>query len=169
MWFSGWGDIGRVGISGVVAFLALLASIRLAGNRTLSSMNASDFVVTVAIGTTFATTMLSSEVSIASGVAGMATLIGIQAITVWLSVKYPRLRDKAEGEPVLLLHAGTPRRAAMDEARVSMDELRQAVREKGFGGFEEVAVVLLEANGKMSVIPREEEGDGRALPPRPDR
>ena len=169
MWFSGLGDIARIGISGVVAFVALLASIRLAGNRTLSSMNASDFIVTVAMGTTVATTMLSTEVSIASGVAGIVTLVAIQALTVWTSVKYPRLRHRAEGEPVLLLHDGTPHTATMERARVSMDELRQAVREKGFGGFEDLAAVVLEANGKFAVIRRSKEGEGRAMLLRADR
>ena len=152
-WFSGWDDIARVLVSGGVTFVALLVSIRIGGNRVLSTMNASDFVITVAIGTTFATSMLSAEVSIASGVAAIATLIGLQVLTMWVSVRWPRLRHQAEGEPLLLLRDGSPRLDTMKRAHVSMDELKQAVRQQGFGGFDSIAIVFLEANGKFSVIP----------------
>jgi uncharacterized membrane protein YcaP (DUF421 family) len=94
------------------------------------------------------------------------TLIGIQAFTVWLSVKYPRLRNQAEGEPVVLLHDRVPRERTMEGAHVSMDELRQAVRQGGYGGFEDIAVVLLEANGHFSVIPHANLKSGDALPGR---
>lgn len=163
LWFSGWADLGRVLVSGVVAFAALLTSIRLAGNRTLSNMNASDFVVTVAIGTTFATTMLSREVSIAEGIVGIATLIGIQYLTVWMSVKYPQVRQRAEGEPILLARDGRPLERALERARVSRDELEQALRQEGHGGLADIHAVFLEADGSFSVITRSARGDGRAL------
>lgn len=153
MWFSSWGNLVHVAASGALMFVALLVSIRLAGNRALSNMNASDFIVTVAIGTTFASTMLSSDIAVASGLAAIATLIGIQAFTVWLSVKYPRLRGYAEGDPVVLLHEGIVRQRSMARAHVSIEELRQAVRQQGYRGFQDIAAVLLETNGEFSVIP----------------
>ena len=161
---AGWSDLFRVVISGAGAFVVLLVSIRLVGNRTLSSMNASDFIITVAIGTTFASTMLSRDVPFAAGAAAIVTLIGIQALTVWVSVKYPRLRHQAEGEPVVLLRDGVAQERAMERAHVSMGELRQAVRQQGYGGFNDVAVVLLEANGNFSVVPHGRRGDAQALP-----
>jgi uncharacterized membrane protein YcaP (DUF421 family) len=164
MWFGDWGNIGEVVLSGTLMFVALLASIRLGGNRTLSNMNASDFIVTVAVGTTVASTMLSSDVPLASGAAAIVTLIGIQSLTIWLSVKFPRLRQRAEGEPIVLLHDGVPQRHVMKRAHVSMDELRQVVRQHGYGGFADVAVVLLEANGKFSVVTRSKLRHADALP-----
>ena len=164
VWFNGWDDIARVVVSGIVTFAALLTSIRIAGNRSLSSMNASDFIVTVAIGTTFATTMLSSQVSIASGVAAIATLLTIQYLTVWLSVKYPRLRQRAEGEPVILLRDGKPLTRVLERAHVSLEELRQAVREHGYGGFADLEFIVLEANGRFSVVPKEDAADRTADP-----
>lgn len=165
---ASWSDLFRVLASGAGAFVVLLVSIRLAGNRTLSSMNASDFIITVAIGTTFASTMLSRDVAFAAGAAAIVTLISIQALTVWVSVKYPRLRHQAEGEAIVLLREGIAQERAMERARVSMGELRQAVRQQGYGGFDDLAVVLLEANGKFSVVPRARRGDAQALPDEAD-
>ena len=164
MWFHEWEDIWRIVISGLAMFIALLTSIRLAGNRTLASMNASDFIIVVAVGTTFASTMLSGDVAVASGVAAVVTLVALQAFTVWLSIKHPQLRQRFEGDPVLLLRHGEPILQALKRARVSEVELRQAVRQQGFGGFEGLAAVVLEANGNFSVIPSKKLQDGSAIP-----
>jgi uncharacterized membrane protein YcaP (DUF421 family) len=167
MWFfQGWSDVWQTAASGVVLFAALLAGIRLVGNRTLASMNASDFivtVVTVALGTTVASTMLSPSISLVAGLTGMATLVALQAISVWLSVRHPRLRQRAEGEPVILLRDGVPVDEHLLAAHVSRAELRQAVRQQGYGDYGQLALVVLEPNGRFSVIPRQRRGSGVVL------
>lgn len=52
---------------GTSAYFALLLMLRASGTRTLSKMNAFDFVVTVAFGSTLATVMLSEDVALAEG------------------------------------------------------------------------------------------------------
>jgi uncharacterized membrane protein YcaP (DUF421 family) len=69
MIFDGWGSIARTAIVGVLAYAALVVLLRISGKRTLAKMNAFDLVVTVALGSTLATILLSKEVSLASGVA----------------------------------------------------------------------------------------------------
>lgn len=161
MWFSSWQDVGRIGISGIVAFTALLALVRLCGNRTIATLNASDFILTVAMGSTVAAMLTSSSLPIASGVAALATLVGLQFVTLWLSVRAPKLRQQAEGGPRLLLHGGAPDERAMTRALVSRDELRQVLRQEGYTAFEQVYAVVLEANGQFSVI---ETGDNAGEP-----
>ncbi len=55
MFFDGWGSLVRVLVVGACAYLSLLALLRLSGKRTLAKLNAFDFVVTVALGSTLAT------------------------------------------------------------------------------------------------------------------
>jgi len=54
MFFNNLAGLGRVLIVGTLAYIALLAMLRVSGNRTLSKMNAFDLVVTVAPGWTLA-------------------------------------------------------------------------------------------------------------------
>ena len=49
-------------VVGVLAYVALVFLLRISGKRTLSKMNAFDFVVTVALGSTLATILLSTAV-----------------------------------------------------------------------------------------------------------
>lgn len=58
MWFDAWGDVGRVVAVGTAAYVTLVVLLRVAGKRTLAQLNAYDFVVTVAFGSTLASILL---------------------------------------------------------------------------------------------------------------
>ena len=78
MFFDSWLGLLRVGVVGSLAYLALVLLLRVSGKRTLSKMNAFDFVVTVALGSTLATVLLSKDVALAEGVVAFTLLIGAQ-------------------------------------------------------------------------------------------
>lgn len=71
MIFQNWGGIGRTLLVGVLAYVALILLLRLSGKRTLAKLNAFDLVVTVAIGSTLATILLSESVALAEGVVAL--------------------------------------------------------------------------------------------------
>lgn len=60
--FDGLAGIVRTVGIGAAANLLLIVFLRVSGKRTLSKMNAFDLVVTVALGSTLATVLLSSDV-----------------------------------------------------------------------------------------------------------
>ncbi len=91
---------------GVLAYASLILLLRMTGKRTLSKMNAFDFVVTVALGSTLASVLLSKDVTLAQGVIALALLIGLQLAITWLSVRVRWVRRLVTGEPSLLLYRG---------------------------------------------------------------
>ncbi len=128
MWFDTWVGLGRVAVVGVCAYAALVLFLRTSGKRTLAKMNAFDFVVTVALGSTLATIVLSKDVALAEGVLAFAVLIALQFGIAWLSVRSATVRRLVKSEPTLLLHQGTWLPEAMAAERVTAEELRAAVR-----------------------------------------
>jgi hypothetical protein len=62
MVFQDWSGLLRTVVVGMLAYVALVALLRVSGKRTRSKMNAFDFVVTVALGSTVATLLPSPEV-----------------------------------------------------------------------------------------------------------
>lgn len=71
MFFDSWTGLGRVLLVGTFAYVALVAILRISGKRTLTKLNAFDLVVTVALGSTLATVLLSRSVALAEGVLAM--------------------------------------------------------------------------------------------------
>jgi uncharacterized membrane protein YcaP (DUF421 family) len=58
MFYDGWFRLVRVLVVGSCGYVALIALLRISGKRTLAKLNAFDFVVTVALGSTLATVLL---------------------------------------------------------------------------------------------------------------
>ena len=149
-----WEDVVRVIIIAPTAYIALLVLLRTSGKRTLSKMNAFDFVVTVALGSVLATVIMSENVSLAEGVSAFAMLILLQFIITWLSVRFHFISNIVKSEPTLLFHKGQYLSEAMKQQRVVHDEIMAAMREEGIGKIEEVEAVILESDGTFSVLPR---------------
>lgn len=157
MFFSGWDSLLRTLVVGVLAYVALLALLRVSGKRTLSKMNAFDLIVTVALGSTLATILLAKEVALAEGVLAFALLIGLQFVVSWSSVRARWVRRLATGEPLMLFYCGQFLPTARRQARVTEDEVRAAIRAAGLDSLAKVHAVVLETDGSFSVV---ESGEG---------
>ncbi len=153
MFFNSWQDIIRTVIVGILAYIALIVMLRISGKRTLSKMNAFDLVVTVALGSILATILLSKDVALAEGIMAFATLISLQFIIAWLSVRSLTVRNWVKSEPTLLLHRGEFLATVMKAHRVTEEEVRAAVRAQGITAMQNVGAVVLETDGSFTVLP----------------
>ena len=163
MWFDSWPQMGRILLVGVAAYALLVVVIRLSGKRTLSQLNAFDFIVTVALGSTLATILLSSDVSWAEGALALVVLAGLQFVLAFVSSRVPAFRTVITARPAVVLWQGEMLPDALRAARLSESEVRQAIRSSGRGDVSTVAAVVLETDGTLSVIGDEALGNGSAL------
>ena len=155
-WFESWQSVGRVVLTGVLAYAALIFFLRLSGKRTLSKLNAFDLVVTVALGSTLATVILSKDTALIDGLLALALLIGLQYAVAWLSVRATAFRRLVKNEPTLLFYDGAFLDVAMRRARITRDEILAAVRGQGVEGMVDLRAVVLETDGGLSVVPARE-------------
>lgn len=154
MFFNNWAGLGRVAMVGGLAYLALVLLLRVSGKRTLSKMNAFDLVVTVALGSTLATIILSKEVALAEGILALALLIALQFVVAWLSVRSRAVSGFVKAEPALLLYRGRFLHDALRRERVTGEEVRAAVRANGLPALDEAEAVVLETDGSFTVVRR---------------
>lgn len=164
MLFQTWSDLWRIAVIGVVTYPCLIAVLRVSGKRTLAKMNAFDLVVTVALGSTLATILLSRDVALAEGLIALVLLVLLQLSITWLAVRSHTVRRLLKSEPTVLLRGGVLVRDAMRAQRVTEEEIRQSVRSQGIGDLADVAAVVLETDGSFSVIPSAQAGRLSALP-----
>jgi uncharacterized membrane protein YcaP (DUF421 family) len=164
MFFEGWYGIVRVIVVGTLAYAALVVLLRVSGKRTLAKLNAFDFVVTVALGSILATVLLSEDVALVEGVAAFALLVGLQWLIAWLSVRSPFVSRSVKSDPTLLLYRGQMLHSAMQQQRVTQDEVLSAVRGGGWADYEVVHAVVLETDGSLSVVASAPDASDSALP-----
>ncbi|MBM0275195.1 DUF421 domain-containing protein [Micromonospora tarensis] len=116
------GDLLRLLVIAAIVYPALVLILRLSGKRTLSKLNAFDFVVTVALGSTLATILLSRDVSLLEGILALALLVTLQYVVALLAVRWPPsqrlLKARAPRCCCATVGCGTPPCDALGSRRV---------------------------------------------------
>jgi uncharacterized membrane protein YcaP (DUF421 family) len=152
MVFDGWFGLLRVLVVGTLAYAGLLLMLRITGKRTLSKLNAFDLIVTVALGSTLATVLLSKDVALVEGLLAFALLCGLQFAVTWASVRWPSIRSLVKSDPCLVFYQGRFLPEQLRRERLTEDEVLAAIRASGHGSRADVHAVVLETDGSMSVI-----------------
>jgi uncharacterized membrane protein YcaP (DUF421 family) len=83
-------------------------------------------------------------------------LVGLQFLVAWLSSRSNAFSRVVKSEPTLLMYQGEMLHEQLRKERVHPAEVRQAIRSSGVGKLEAVDAVVLETDGKLSVIARGE-------------
>lgn len=164
LWFQDWMAPVRLVVVAVFAYTGLLLMLRVSGKRTLSKMNAFDLVVTIALGSTLATVLLSKDVALAEGLLAFLLLITLQWAVAILSLRSETWKRLLKGEPRLLALRGRLLDGALRTERVTPDEVLAAVRSAGYAALANVTAVVLETDGSFSVVAADAvKGDPAAL------
>lgn len=161
--FDGWMPIVRTLVLGVSSYIVLVILLRISGKRTLSQMNAFDFVITVAFGSTLASMLTSANVSLVQGIVALALLIFMQLCVTATAVRVEWFESILKADPTVVYLHGKFLEKAMREQRVTVDEIRAAARQSGYGRMEDIAAVVLETEGSLSVIPASRQIDEEAM------
>lgn len=152
MFFDGWYDLLRLLVVGSLSYAALIVMLRTSGKRTLAKMNAFDLVITVAFGSTFASAILSSDVSLSEGVGAFALLCILQFSVAWLSTRSETFQNLVKSQPTLLYFRGRLLEGNLRRERVTREEVLAAMRSAGAPDAGQVDAVVLETDGTFSVI-----------------
>jgi len=149
--FESWYNVERTVTLSIVGYAALFTMLRISGKRTLSKLNVFDFVFVVAVGSVFASMIVSKDVTFVEGVAAMGTLMLIQLLLAELAARFPTLQRIINGEPTLLLSNGKFIPEALKKERVTEEEVRGAIRGEGVTRVEDVNAVTMENDGTLTV------------------
>ena len=158
MFFNNWAGMARTALVGIIAYASLILFLRISGKRTLSKMNAFDFVITVALGSTLATIILSKDTPLAEGLLALGLLILLQFVITFLSVRSKIVSRMVKAEPQLLYYRGEYLMNAMKTERVNQGEILQAMRTQGMNEAD-VEAVVLETDGSFSVVKKISAGE----------
>lgn len=162
MFFDDWQSLLRAFVLTVLAYTTLIIFIRVSGKRTLAKMNAFDFLVTIALGSCLASVSLNKNIALAEGALVFFTLIFLQFIITWLSVRVKQVKKLVTSQPALLLYKGELLGDAMKRERISIQEIYAAARAKGVSDLNEIEVIVLETTGDITIISKLEKSSGYA-------
>ena len=152
IFFNGWPSILRTVILTILAYITMIFFLRVSGQRTLAKMNAFDFIITIALGSAFATVALNKNVTLADGSVAFFLFISLQATLTWLSVRSKSVKNIITSSPTMLLYKGDILWDVLKRERITLDEIHMAARKKGIVDLHQIDLIVLETTGDITII-----------------
>ena len=146
----------RIVITAPVMYVAVVAFIRVSGKRMMAQMNNFDWIVTVAIGSLVASSIVFEDVTIIEVLLAMIVLLAFQVIVTKSSLESDQFAEVIKARPMLLVYRGKLLEENMAKERVSEHEVCSVIRKAGIASFDDVLAVTLESDGSVSVLPKPE-------------
>lgn len=143
-------------IRGAAIYFILLTALRLSGRRTVAQMTPFDLVLLLIIAETTQQALLGDDFSIINAALLIIVLfsldIGLSFIKQWA----PRIARVIDGTPTVLISDGKPDLRAFARARVSLEDVLTTARvEQGLEQLTQIKSAVLEADGAVSIIPKD--------------
>jgi len=139
-------------IRSIILYLLLIVTIRLMGKRQIGEMEPSEFVVSMLLANLATIPMQDPALPLSAGLVPIITVLALELVLSWLSLRSIGFRKLLCGKPVILIENGTLLQNNLKEARVTLDELTELLREQGILALNTVQYAILETNGQVSTF-----------------
>ena len=149
-------------VRSMLVFAFLVLALRVAGKRELAQLNVMDLAVLLLVSNSLQNAMIGNDNSLLGGIIGATMLFVANYWFVRLTYRSARARRLLEGVPRTLLVNGVPDREALRKEAITVTDLTSIAHERGFRRLEDVARIVLETDGHLSVTGREQAASRRS-------
>lgn len=136
-------------------YLALLIGFRLFGKREVGQMTLFDLVVVLLVANAVQPAMTGPDASITGGLIIIATLLTLNYTISFVRVRVPWFNKLVEPSPVVVAKNGKWMKDELKKQELTDEEAMAALREHGLESVSETKEVVLEADGSLSVVPKD--------------
>ena len=112
-------------------YIFIIIGYRVMGKKELGQLSVIDLIVSILIADMAAVCIEEQEYSVFISVVPMLTLIVMQILLSYISVKSNKFRNIIDGKPTVLINRGKVNFSAMSKLRYSLDDLTTQLREQG--------------------------------------
>lgn len=136
----------------VLVFLLVIGLTRLFGLRSFARLSTFDFAFTLAKGALIASIAVSDHVGFFEGALGLFIIYLGEWTTGYLRIRYNWFTRLVNNRPILLMQEGQFLRGNMLKARISEEDITFALRQNNVQELSQVAAVIAEPTGQISVL-----------------
>ncbi len=141
----------------IAGYFFLLLVVRVLTRRPGGQMTMSDFVLVFLMGGVIILSTVGSDRSLTNCTCAVITVALLHRTVSWLKTRSPRFGAVVDGTPIVLMKNGEMQEAVMRGMQVGREDLEAAARLKGIERLDAVDYAILERNGGISMIEREDD------------
>lgn len=143
-----------VAILSLASIVEMFILTKLMGYRQMSELSMFDYIVGITIGSIAAEMATSLDKNYMQPVVAMIVYAVASVALSLIADKSLFLRRFIVGKPLILFHHDTLYKKNMRKAKLDLSELLGQCRVNGYFDLNQIEIILLEPNGKISILPK---------------
>jgi uncharacterized membrane protein YcaP (DUF421 family) len=147
----------ELALRAVVIYFVLLAALRLFGKREVGQFTLFDLVLVLLVANAVQPAITGPDSSLAGGVVIIVSLVVANFLVAQLD-RIPLLHRFFMLRPTELVRNGAYLTREMELEDIDKDEVEMAIREHGLDDVKQVKRAVLEADGSISIIGKDDSG-----------
>ena len=136
----------------VIIYCLLMLTLRLMGRREIGQLDASNLVSTLLISELAAIPIDDPDIPLLNAALPILFILCLEIILSTVKNKFTKLGRAIDGNACYIIYKGRISQKALQENRISLNELLSALRSQGAFDIGSVSYALLEQNGTISVM-----------------
>ena len=136
----------------LIIYLSLILVMRLMGKRQIGELEISDLVTTFLISEIASLPITDIKIPLSHAIVPIIILLALEVAISMLLSKFPKLKFIFSTRPATLIRNGILQKKALENSRLSFDELFSQLRQKGYDDISQIKYAILEQNGNITVI-----------------
>ncbi|OCT14964.1 hypothetical protein A8709_12600 [Paenibacillus pectinilyticus] len=148
-------DILTIFLRTVLIYFVVFLMLRIMGKREIGKLSLFDLVISIMIAEIAVFVLEDAAKPLTYGLVPMGTLVLIQVLIAYITLKSRTVRVLFDGKPSVLINKGMIDREEMKKHRYNLDDLMLQLRQNKVMNVADVEFAILEPSGKLSVVEKE--------------
>ena len=145
-----------VTIRAISSLITLFLITKMLGKKQVSQLSLFDYVIGISIGNFAAEMTINLESNEINGIWAVV-LFGLFAYLVsYLTMKSMTMRRFFMGTPTVIIQNGKILEKNLRKVKFDINDMLEEIRSTGYFDLSQVEYALMEANGKLSILPKSE-------------
>lgn len=141
----------------VILYICVVTAMRIMGKRQMGELQPAEFVIALMISELATIPIESNDIPIMHGIIPIFALVVLELLCSVLILKSEVLRKIITGSPIQIIKDGRFLMEKLKRLRISIDDVTEQLRLEGYSSISQIDSAIIETNGQLSVIPKEEE------------
>lgn len=139
-------------LSSITVYIFIVLAIRIFGKNELSQLSIVDLVFILLISNSVQNAMVGTNTTLLGGLVAATALFAVNWLLRNLLFKNKQVNQFIQGSALMLVYKGKVIQKHLEQANISTDELKAAVREHGVTDIKNVDLAVLEVDGNISIL-----------------
>lgn len=149
-------ELIKVTIRALISLITLFLVTKMLGKKQVSQLSLFDYVIGISIGNFAAELTVNLDSNVLHGTLAVIIFGLVAYLISILTMKSIALRRFFMGIPTVIIHDGNLILDGLKKVKYDINDLLEQCRSQGFFDISEIAYAIMEADGKLSILPKAE-------------